>query len=69
MDREPPHAMIGFTDEGAHLRNLAYNFGLMLLRRVRNAEADGRPSMTVGRAVQRCTSEIADFLQLDAGRN
>jgi N-acyl-D-aspartate/D-glutamate deacylase len=64
-----PVAMIGFSDAGAHLRNMAfYNLALMLLRKVRLAEAEGRSFMTVGQAVQRCTSDIADFLQLDAGR-
>lgn len=64
-----PHALIGFSDAGAHLRNMGfYNFPLRMLRRVRDAERAGRPFMTVGRAVQRLTSEIADWLDLPAGR-
>ncbi|MFZ4584337.1 MAG: N-acyl-D-amino-acid deacylase family protein [Acidimicrobiia bacterium] len=64
-----PAAMIGFSDAGAHLRNMAfYNFPLRMLKRVRDAQAAGRPFMTVERAVQRLTSEIADFLRIDAGR-
>lgn len=64
-----PAALIGFSDAGAHLRNMAYyNFGIRLLRMVAQADAAGRPLMSVGRAIQRLTSEIADFLGLDAGR-
>ena len=63
-----PDVQIAFSDAGAHLRNMAhYNFPLRLLRLVRDAEAAGRPMMTVGRAVQRLTSELADWLGLDAG--
>ncbi len=43
-----PAAMIGFSDAGAHLRNMAfYNFPLRMLKRVRDAEGAGRPFMTV----------------------
>ena len=45
-----PAAMIGFSDAGAHLRNMAfYNFPLRMLKRVRDAERAGRPFMTVER--------------------
>jgi N-acyl-D-aspartate/D-glutamate deacylase len=64
-----PATLIGFSDAGAHLRNMAYyNFGIRLLRLVHDAEREGRPVMTIGRAFQRLSSEIADFLGLDAGR-
>ncbi len=64
-----PAVLIGFSDAGAHLRNMAYyNFPLRMLKRVQDAEQAGRPFMTVGRAVQRLTSEIADYLGIDAGR-
>jgi N-acyl-D-aspartate/D-glutamate deacylase len=64
-----PSILVGFSDAGAHLRNMGYyNFPLRLLRRVRDAEAAGRPFMTVGRAVERLTAEIADYLAIDAGR-
>lgn len=64
-----PAVLIGFSDAGAHLRNMAfYNFGLRLLKRVRDAEQAGRPFMTVERAVHRLTAEIADFIGVDAGR-
>jgi N-acyl-D-aspartate/D-glutamate deacylase len=64
-----PQVLIGFSDAGAHLRNMAhYNFPLRMLKAVRDAEARGRPFLSVGKAVARLTSEIADFLGLDAGR-
>ncbi|GAC1381034.1 MAG: amidohydrolase family protein [Marmoricola sp.] len=59
---------LGFSDAGAHLRNMAfYNFGLRLLRRVRDEERAGRPFMTIERAVHRLTGELADWYGLDAG--
>lgn len=63
-----PDILIGFSDAGAHLRNMAhYNFPMRMLKRVRDAEAEGQPFMTVGRAVQRLSSEVAQWLDLDAG--
>ena len=59
---------MGFSDAGAHLRNMAfYNFGLRLLRHVRDAELRGEPFMTVERAVHRLTGELADWYDIDAG--
>ncbi|CAN5225293.1 amidohydrolase family protein [soil metagenome] len=59
---------MGFSDAGAHLRNMAfYNFGLRLLRNVRDAEAAGTPFMTVEHAVHRLTGELADWYGIDAG--
>jgi N-acyl-D-aspartate/D-glutamate deacylase len=44
MAREPGIQM-GFSDAGAHLRNMAfYNFGLRLLRHVRDAQRPARRS-------------------------
>lgn len=64
-----PVAMMGFSDAGAHLRNMAfYNFGLRMLKRVRDAQLAGHTFMSVERAVRRLTSEIADFHRIDAGR-
>ncbi len=64
-----PGVQIGFSDAGAHLRNMAfYDFGLKLLRRVHRAEAAGRPFMTLEHAVHRLTGELADWYGLDAGR-
>jgi N-acyl-D-aspartate/D-glutamate deacylase len=63
-----PAVLIGFSDAGAHLRNMAfYNFGLRMLKLVRDAELAGQPFMTTGRAVHRLTAEIADYLGIDAG--
>lgn len=59
---------MGFSDAGAHLRNMAfYNCGLRLLRHVRDAQLAGREFMTLERAVHRLTGELADWYHLDAG--
>jgi N-acyl-D-aspartate/D-glutamate deacylase len=64
-----PDVLLGFSDAGAHLRNMAYyNFPLRMLKLVRDAARDGIPFMSVERAVFRLTGEIADWLDLDAGR-
>ncbi|MBS1152725.1 MAG: D-aminoacylase [Myxococcaceae bacterium] len=63
-----PDVLIGFSDAGAHLRNMAhYNFPLRLLRLVQQAAAQGRAPMTLARAVHRLTGELADWLGIDAG--
>lgn len=63
-----PDAMIGFSDAGAHLRNMAYyNFPLRLLRMVREAQQRGAPIMTTERAVHRLTGEIAAWFGLKTG--
>ncbi|MBW0271724.1 hypothetical protein ATM97_13685 [Nocardia sp. MH4] len=63
-----PGIQLGFSDAGAHLRNMAfYNFGLRLLRRVADAERAGAPFMTIEHAVHRITGELADWYGLDAG--
>jgi N-acyl-D-aspartate/D-glutamate deacylase len=63
-----PGVQIGFSDAGAHLRNMAfYNFGLRFLRRVRDAESAGRPFMSIEHAVHRLTGELADWYSVDAG--
>jgi N-acyl-D-aspartate/D-glutamate deacylase len=67
LAREPGIQM-GFSDAGAHLRNMAfYNMGLRLLRHVRDAQRSGVPFMTVEAAVHRLTGELADWYRLDAG--
>ncbi|NIH96407.1 N-acyl-D-aspartate/D-glutamate deacylase [Mycolicibacterium fluoranthenivorans] len=67
LAREPGIQM-GFSDAGAHLRNMAfYNMGLRLLRHVYDAEKAGRPFMTIEAAVHRLTGELADWYRLDAG--
>ncbi len=63
-----PGVQLGFSDAGAHLRNMAfYNFGLRLLRRVHDAERAGRPFMTLEHAVHRITGELGDWYGIDAG--
>ncbi|MGV0746321.1 N-acyl-D-amino-acid deacylase family protein [Mycolicibacterium sp. XJ870] len=63
-----PGIQMGFSDAGAHLRNMAfYNMGLRLLRHVYDAEKAGTPFMSVERAVHRLTGELADWYRLDAG--
>ncbi len=58
-----PNVQIGFSDSGAHLRNMAfYNSGLRMLERVHR-----RRSMPVEAAVRRLTGELADWYGLDAG--
>ena len=63
-----PGVQLGFSDAGAHLRNMAfYNFGLRFLCRVRDSERAGRPSVTLEQAVHRLTGELADWYDIDAG--
>ena len=63
-----PDILVGFSDAGAHLRNMAfYNYALFLLRIARDAERDGVPFLGLARAVHRCTGEIGAWLGLDAG--
>jgi N-acyl-D-aspartate/D-glutamate deacylase len=60
---------MGFSDAGAHLRNMAfYNYALRLLKRAVVAQRAGRPFITVEHAVHRLTAEVADWFGLDAGR-
>jgi N-acyl-D-aspartate/D-glutamate deacylase len=63
-----PSIHMGFSDAGAHLRNMAfYNFALRLLKRTLDADRAGRPFLTIERAVYRLTAEVADWFGLDAG--
>ncbi|BBY35175.1 N-acyl-D-amino-acid deacylase family protein [Mycolicibacter minnesotensis] len=63
-----PGIQMGFSDAGAHLRNMAfYNMGLRLLRHVMDAEQAGRGFMSVEQAVHRLTGELADWYRVDAG--
>jgi N-acyl-D-aspartate/D-glutamate deacylase len=63
-----PAIHMGFSDAGAHLRNMAfYNFSLRLLKRVRDAQRAGHPFLSTQRAVHRLTGEVAEWFGLDAG--
>jgi len=60
--------LIGFSDAGAHLRNMAfYNFPLRMLKFVRDAEVRGNPVMALERAVHKLTGELGDWFGLDVG--
>jgi N-acyl-D-aspartate/D-glutamate deacylase len=65
---QDPGIQMGFSDAGAHLRNMAfYNMGLRLLKHVRDADRAGTPFMSVEHAVHRLTGELAEWYGLDAG--
>jgi N-acyl-D-aspartate/D-glutamate deacylase len=63
-----PSIHMGFSDAGAHLRNMAfYNYSLRFLKRTLDAYRDGQPFLTIERAVYRLTGEVAEWFGLDAG--
>ncbi|ORW01318.1 N-acyl-D-amino-acid deacylase family protein [Mycobacterium kyorinense] len=63
-----PSVHMGFSDAGAHLRNMAfYNYPVRLLKRTLDASRTGAPFLSVERAVYRLTAEVADWFGLDAG--
>lgn len=63
-----PNLHLGFSDAGAHLRNMAfYNFPLRFLKRMRDADEAGRTVLPLGRAVHRLTGELGTWFGLDAG--
>jgi N-acyl-D-aspartate/D-glutamate deacylase len=68
MFAKDSYTQLGFSDAGAHLRNMAfYNMGLRLLKHVRDAEKAGMPFMTVEHAIHRLSGEIGDWYGVDAG--
>lgn len=63
-----PSIHMGFSDAGAHLRNMAfYNYALRLLRRTRDADRAGKPFLTIQHAVHRLTGEVAEWFGVNAG--
>lgn len=44
-----------------------YNFPLRMLKLVRDAEREGKPFMTLEKAVWRLTGELGDWFGIDAG--
>ncbi len=63
-----PNLQLGFSDAGAHLRNMAfYNFHLCALKAARDAADSGEPCAPVERVVQRLTGDIAEWHEIDAG--
>lgn len=62
------HNLVGFSDAGAHLRNMAfYNFPLRMLKFVADAARSGRPVMPLEQAVHKLTGEIGEWFGIDAG--
>jgi len=60
--------LLGFSDAGAHLRNMAfYNFPLRALRFVHERQQRGASVMPVEKLVHKLTQELADWYQIDAG--
>ncbi|MBV9486722.1 MAG: amidohydrolase family protein, partial [Frankiaceae bacterium] len=60
-----PGVTIGFSDAGAHLRNMAfYNYAIRLLTRMHEARES---FIRKEHAVHKLTGEIGDFYGLDAG--
>jgi N-acyl-D-aspartate/D-glutamate deacylase len=65
---QSPTIQMGFSDAGAHLRNMAfYNSGLRLLRHAHEAEKSGTPFVSMERAVHRLTGEPGEWYGIDAG--
>ncbi|GAA4385357.1 N-acyl-D-amino-acid deacylase family protein [Tsukamurella soli] len=63
-----PNVHMGFSDAGAHLRNMAfYNFGLRFLKRMLDAQNAGAPVLSLTEAVHRLTGELGSWLGLDVG--
>jgi N-acyl-D-aspartate/D-glutamate deacylase len=63
-----PDVLIGFSDAGAHLRQMGqYNYPLRLLKLARDAELRGEAFISAEAAVHRVTGEPAEFLGMDAG--
>jgi N-acyl-D-aspartate/D-glutamate deacylase len=61
-------SLLGFSDAGAHLRNMAYyNFPLRMLKFVKDAADQGQPVMPLEKAIHKLTGEIGEWFQVDAG--
>ncbi len=61
-------SLLGFSDAGAHLRNMAfYNFALRMLKFVKDAADRGEPVMPLEKAVHKLTGEIGEWFEVDAG--
>lgn len=62
------HNLIGFTDAGAHLNNMAfYDFGIQMINNVQKAAKNGNPIMPMEKCIWRLTGEQADWFGLDCG--
>lgn len=57
-----PDVHIGFSDAGAHLKNISiYNFGPALLKLVNDRILEGKKTMSIGKAIKKITKELADW--------
>ncbi|MEH6347864.1 MAG: amidohydrolase family protein [Bermanella sp.] len=62
-------SLITFSDAGAHIRNMAfYNLPLRMLKLVKETVDEGKPLMSMEKAVWRMTGDQADWFEVDAGR-
>lgn len=65
---QSPTIQMGFSDAGAHLRNMAfYNSGLRLLRHAHDADKAAKPFISMEHAVHRLTGELGEWYGIDAG--
>ncbi len=63
-----PDCHIGFSDAGAHLKNMAhYNFALRLFKFVQEQAAEGRKTLSIGQAVRKVSAELGEWFGIDAG--
>ncbi|WP_371185620.1 amidohydrolase family protein [Thalassotalea maritima] len=61
--------LITFSDAGAHIRNMAfYNLPLRFLKMIYQSHQQGKPIMSMEKAVWRLTGEQANWLGIEAGR-
>ncbi len=64
-----PDCHIGFSDAGAHLKNMAhYNFALRLFKFVQEQAAEGRKTLSIGQAVRKVSAELGEWFGIDAGK-
>ena len=60
-----PDVHIGFSDAGAHLKNISiYNFGPALLKFVHERQQNGEKTMSIGKTVYKMTKELADWFMM-----
>ena len=63
-----PFSVIGFSDAGAHLNNMAfYNFPLKMIKNVYYSIQNNTPIMSMEKCIWRLTGEHADWFGLDCG--
>ena len=63
-----PDILIGFSDAGAHLRNMAfYNYPLRFLKLARDAHNRGDSFIPIEKAIHRLTGEVGEWFRVDAG--